>query len=145
MKLKPIFSVVALIAAMTLLAACGAGSPSESGSIEFTVTSTDDFKFEPAVLTVKAGQEVVLTYKNGGAVEHSFNLLKPDAELEHVLEETEEEHIHEELLLDIHEIEGGASETATFTAPTEPGDYTFACLVPGHAEAGEVGTLKVIP
>ncbi|HLA97731.1 MAG TPA: plastocyanin/azurin family copper-binding protein [Anaerolineales bacterium] len=145
MKPKPIFSITTLFIAFFLLAACGGGSPPESGPAELTVTGTDDFKFEPAELTVKAGQEVVLTYKNGGAVEHSFNLLKPDAVLEHVLEETEEEHIDEELLVDIHEIEGGASETATFTAPTEPGEYTFACLVPGHAQAGEVGTLKVVP
>lgn len=110
-----------------------------------TVTSTDEFKFDPAVLTVKAGSEVNLTFKNGSVVEHSFDLLNFDAEIEHVLGETEEEHIHEELLLDIHELEGGGSETVSFTAPTEPGDYTFACLLAGHAQAGEVGTMKVIP
>ena len=145
MKLKPILSLVALLVVVPFLSACGGGSSAGSGPAELTVTSTDDFKFEPAVLTVKTGTEVTLTFKNGGAVEHSFKLLKPDAELEHVLEETEEEHIDEELLVDIHEIEGGASETLTFTAPAEPGEYTFACLVPGHAQAGEVGMLNVVP
>lgn len=145
MNTKPIFVLFTMLVAVTFLAGCAGGSAKESGTAELTITSTDDFKFEPDELTVNAGQEVVLTFKNGGAVEHSFNLLKADAELDHVLEETDEEHIHEELLLDIHEVEGDASETVTFTAQTEPGDYTFACLVPGHAEAGEVGTLKVVP
>jgi len=145
MKLKSIISLIALFAVASFLSACGANSPAESNPAGLTLTSTDDFKFEPAVLTVKAGTEVALTFKNGGVVEHSFNLLKPDAELDHVLGETEEEHIHEELLFDIHEIEGGDSVNVSFTAPAEPGEYTFACLVAGHAQAGEVGTLRVTP
>lgn len=88
---------------------------------------------------------ILLTLIYSFCVEHSFNLLKLDAELDHVLGETEEEHIHEELLFDIHEIEGGDSESVSFTAPAEPGEYTFACLVAGHAQIGEVGTLKVTP
>jgi uncharacterized cupredoxin-like copper-binding protein len=28
---------------------------------------------------------------------------------------------------------------------TQPGDFKFACLIPGHFEAGMVGTIKVLP
>jgi uncharacterized cupredoxin-like copper-binding protein len=69
-------------------------------------------------------------------------ILKLGVDLEHAAEEDEEE-LHEELLLEIHEIAPGESTTETFTAPSEPGDYAFLCVVPGHAEAGMVGTLTV--
>ena len=38
-------------------------------------------------------------------------------------------------------IEGGQSNTITFTAP--PGTYTYLCTFPGHYAAGEKGTLVI--
>jgi uncharacterized cupredoxin-like copper-binding protein len=38
--------------------------------------------------------------------------------------------------------EPGASNHLSFT-PTKPGNYQFYCTVPGHKEAGMVGTLVV--
>jgi len=37
----------------------------------------------------------------------------------------------------------GETKAITFNAPTTPGEYTFRCDVPGHAEAGEVGVMVV--
>lgn len=45
--------------------------------------------------------------------------------------------IHTEMLGD------GESDTITFNAPDEPGEYTFICSFPGHYQAGMVGTLIV--
>ena len=143
MKAQKLFCVAALASIALALAACGGAAESESN--EITVVGNDDFTFAPATLTVTAGQEYVLTFQNVGSVEHTFNILNADAELEHVLEEIEEEHIHEELYLEFHAVGAGESATETFTAPTEPGDYVIVCLVPGHAEAGMVGTLTVTP
>ena len=39
---------------------------------------------------------------------------------------------------------GGGSGTLEFT-PTEPGEYEYYCTVPGHKEAGMLGTLVVEP
>jgi len=143
MKFKTLLTINALLLVGLLLAACGGGSDSQN---TFTITATDDFTYAPDRLTVKAGQEVTLTFNNEGPVEHSFNILKGDEELEHALEAAhEEEELHEELLLEIHETEPGASETKTFTTPTEPGDYTFFCSLPGHADEGLVGILTVTP
>lgn len=144
MKTHTRLFIAALFAVSFLLAACGGGGAAQTGPLNVTVTGTE-FAFDPATITVKAGQEVNLTFKNAGTVDHSLNILKKDAELEHVLEEEDEEHLHEELLFDIHEVAAGGSETETFTAPTEPGDYVIACLVAGHAGAGMVGTLTVTP
>jgi uncharacterized cupredoxin-like copper-binding protein len=133
-----------LIALALLLAACGGGEE-EAGNETVTVSVKDEFNFDPATITVAPGDTVDITFENTGSVEHSFYILKPDAELEHVLGEEDEEHLHEELLFDIHEIAPGESASESFTAPDEPGDYTIACLLPGHADAGMVGTLRVTP
>lgn len=140
-------SVLVLFMMLALaLVACGGGNEDASGdSNAVTVSAQDDFSFEPSTITVAAGETVEITLENRGSVEHSFNILKADAELEHVLQEEDEEHLHEELLFDIHETSAGESETETFTAPDVAGEYTFACLVPGHADAGMTGTLQVTP
>lgn len=146
MKVQPLFTLTALVIVALALAGCGGGGAAQSGSNEFTILGNDNFRFEPAIVTVKAGQQVKLTFKNAGTVEHSFAILKARADLNHIMEEAhDEEARHDELLLEIHELAAGASASETFTTPIEPGDYTFACLVPGHAQAGMVGTLKVIP
>lgn len=143
MKPKMIITVIVFLLA-GMLAGCAGGSDQVQSTV--TVSASDDFKFTPNTVTVKAGEEVTLIFKNDGSVEHSFNLLKADAEMEHVLEEAgDEEHMHEELIADVHELAGGESVTESFTAPAEPGDYVFFCSLPGHADAGEVGILKVIP
>jgi uncharacterized cupredoxin-like copper-binding protein len=143
MKIKPLLLFVTLSAIVLLLAACGGGE-TQTGAKEFTISVKDEFSFDPDNLTVKAGEEVKITFENTGSVAHSFNILKADADLEHIMEEEpDEEHLHEELIFDIHEVVSEASSSETFAAPSEPGEYTIFCSVPGHAQAGMVGTLKV--
>lgn len=136
----PLLMTLALV-----LVACGGGQEAGGDSGAIKVTVQDEFSFEPATISVATGESIDITFENTGSVEHSLYILKADAELEHVLEEEDEEHLHEELLFDIHEVAAGESSTATLTAPDSTGDYTIACLVPGHADAGMVGTLQVTP
>ena len=42
------------------------------------------------------------------------------------------------------EVQPGQSSTATFTAPTEPGEYSVTCGIEGHLEAGMNGKLTVV-
>jgi uncharacterized cupredoxin-like copper-binding protein len=143
---KLLFAVVVLAMSAFVLAACGGGG--EETSNEFEVNLVNEFSFDPDVITVKAGDTITVTFENNGTVDHNLNFVKPDAELDHLLEEIEEgagEHIDEELLTDMHSIEPGHTEVATFTAPSEPGEYSFLCTVPGHAEAGLMGTFVVEP
>lgn len=143
MKSKSLFLITMLTTLALLLAAC-AGSDGQSSANEFTVEVRDEFSFDPSTLTVQPGQEVTINFHNTGSVEHTFNVLKADASLDHVKEEIgNEEHLHEELLFDIHETAPGATESGSFTAPQAPGEYTIVCLVPGHADAGMVATLNV--
>ncbi len=146
MKNKNLTIIVLLTLSALLLAACS-GSESGASSNEFTITVANEFNFDPNLIIVTAGKTVTVTFNNSGTVNHTLNFLKPDADLDHLLEEIEEgagEHIDEELLTDMHAIEPGHSETVSFTAPSEPGEYSFICTIPGHAEAGMVGTIKVV-
>lgn len=136
---KVFLVLMSLLGLALFAAACSSQSQSD---IEVSVQ--DEFKFNPDTITVRAGQEVTITFNNTGAVEHSFNVLKAGEELDHVVEDIgDEEHLHEALLFDIHETAPGESESGTFTMPSEAGEYTIACLIPGHVEAGMVGTLEV--
>ncbi len=123
--------------------ACGGGGQTQN---QFDIGVKNEFQFDPATITVQPAQEVTITFNNNGSVEHSFSILKASATLDHVMEELgDEEHLHEELVMDIHDVQPGESSTVTFTTPSEPGEYTIACLVPGHVPAGMVGTLVVSP
>ncbi len=85
--------------------------------------TTANFQFDQAELRVKAGETVALPLTNRDPYAHSFDV---DAFDVHVLMLT------------------GEPSVARFT-PTEPGTYTFYCGVPGHQQAGMVGTLIVEP
>jgi uncharacterized cupredoxin-like copper-binding protein len=97
-------------------AATPAGTPAPSG---VTITARD-ILFEPKEVTIPANAPVVVTLPNEGAIPHNFSI--------------------EELSISVN-LPNGATEETTITAP--PGEYQYYCDVPGHKEAGMVGTLHV--
>jgi plastocyanin len=106
---------------MAVVVACGPAAP-ESTAIQ--VAMGDDFRFDPAVITVQVGQPVELEIASTGALEHNF--------------------ISDSLGVTSTNVQGGQSETLTFT-PGTPGEYEFYCKIAGHREAGMVGTIVVEP
>jgi mono/diheme cytochrome c family protein len=96
-------------------AAQAQATPAESP----TVTSVD-IKFEPAALTIPAGQDVVVNIPNTGALPHNFSI--------------------DELNISVDQPAGYTGEV-TINAPA--GTYTYYCNVPGHRAAGMEGTLTV--
>lgn len=80
-------------------------------------------KFDQTELRAKVGETVALRLDNRDAERHYFDIDE----------------------LDIHvPMPAGTSAVALFR-PTKPGTYTYYCQVPGHREAGMVGTLIVEP
>lgn len=159
MKPKNLILGIAVVIASFLFAAC-AGGKSNSG--EFNITVDNTFMFDPSALIVTAGQEITITFTNEASVEHTFNILNASANLDQLLDgdnheddaddhedgdddhgDDEEEELHSQVLLEMHEVKPGESSTKTFTAPSEPGVYVIFCSLPGHADAGMVGTLTV--
>lgn len=81
-------------------------------------------RFTPADLTVRAGQWTVLSFTNDDPV------------------------VHDWMVEDIPNLDAvarpGQTSTLRFVLDT-PGEYMVMCSIPGHAEAGMVGTLTVLP
>jgi len=113
-----------MVGTITVVAGGGAASPAAGGApagdAPTTVdVKTVDLKFEPAEFTVAAGVDVTVNLTNDGALPHDFTIDDPAVASE--------------------EIAGGASTTFTMNLPA--GTYDFYCSIPGHKEAGMVGTV----
>jgi glucose/arabinose dehydrogenase/plastocyanin len=80
-----------------------------------------DIAFQPAELTIAANTDVTINLPNQGALPHAFEI--PDQGIAS------------------EEVAGGGSTSVVVNLP--PGEYAFICPVPGHADAGMVGTLIV--
>lgn len=132
---KVLFFVLAVLA-FTLTACGGAAAPAYSNKIDVTL---NEFMFEPTDFAIPAGQEITLAAKNDGKVAHEFVIIKLGQEVTVPFDADDEDKVFWE-----HEVEPGATETITFTAPTEPGQYTVVCGISGHLEAGMTGKLVVV-
>jgi nitrite reductase (NO-forming) len=105
----------------------GGEAPAEGdgGEASGAPTSVDlnmvDIAFEPVDFTIAANTEVTLNLTNSGALPHAFQL--------------------EDGSVESSELPGGGTETLTLNLP--PGTYSYICPVPGHADAGMVGTITV--
>ena len=99
-----------------------ADAPAEAaGGGPIVMEMLDTLQFAPATLTIPANTDVVIDLRNVGAAPHSF-----------VVEGQE---------VNSGQYSGGQTGTVTVNLP--PGTYTYICDVPGHKEAGMVGTLTV--
>jgi uncharacterized cupredoxin-like copper-binding protein len=107
------------------------------------VTMRDTMRFEPAQIVVRQGDTVRLVVANAGKVLHEL-VIGTDKELaEHA--ELMKKHPgmeHDEPYM-AHVAAGKKGEV--LWQFTEAGTFKFACLIPGHFEAGMVGTIVVEP
>lgn len=121
----------------------------------FTVTGSDNMRFTPAILRVKAGDKVKVTLKAVSAMPkmamaHNFVLLKAGADATAVATASatarDTEFISPKSKAQIIAysglVGGGESVTVEFTAPAA-GKYQFICTFPAHFQGGMVGQLIV--
>jgi uncharacterized cupredoxin-like copper-binding protein len=105
------------------------------------VTMTDNMRFSPEVISLKQGDTVRLVVKNGGKMLHELVIgtkqeLDEHAELMAKFPNME----HDEPYM-THVAPGRKGEVIwTFN---RPGEFMFACLIPGHYQAGMVGRVNV--
>ncbi|MBI4761589.1 MAG: cupredoxin domain-containing protein [Chloroflexota bacterium] len=128
------FSLVGALVLSLVLAACSGGGASTTINVTMT-----DFKFEPMEFTVPAGQEITINAVNNGAVEHEFVIFKLGTNAGEKFGDEDEENIYWEV-----EVLPGQTTSATFTAPSAPGEYYVTCGIEGHLEAGMSGKLIVV-
>jgi plastocyanin len=111
-------AIGAIAVALLVVAAVGPGSaqPAPAGELALNASNT---AFQPATLTAPSGQ-VTVSLTNHDLFWHSFTIDQPAVNLD---------------------VPVGGARRVTFTLP--PGSYQFYCRVPGHRQAGMVGTLRV--
>jgi len=131
-----------LLAPGLAVAAC---TPSAEPA-EITIVASD-FAYTPSTLEVREGQPVNLRLQNDGSLEHDLSLAGLPIAEGSVAATPESghdmSHLHTDGALSVH-LSAQPRQTAivSFT-PTEPGSYRFICTIPGHQEAGMIGTLMV--
>jgi uncharacterized cupredoxin-like copper-binding protein len=116
------------------------GDPSKA-TRTIRVEMADTMRFTPADLTVKRGETVKLVATNKGQVLHELVLgtsdeLRKHAELMKRFPEMEHDEPH------MAHVKPGKSGAIVWQF-TKAGEFQFACLVPGHFEAGMVGKVTV--
>jgi uncharacterized cupredoxin-like copper-binding protein len=105
------------------------------------VRMTDKMRFTPDMIEVREGETVRLTHKNDGKILHEF-VLGTKKELDE----------HAALMLKFPTMEHdepymahvGAGKTGEIVWTfNRAGEFDFACLIPGHYQAGMVGKIRV--
>jgi nitrite reductase (NO-forming) len=131
---RPGFVMIGLLVATLVLSACSSSGATSATPVPEASPSSDAqqvmlkvgnaMSFDPASITVRAGQPVQLTLQNSGLMPHDFSLSDGVAQPVKIT------------------ASGGQSATGVFTVDT-PGTYSFVCSMPGHAEGGMRGTITV--
>ena len=97
--------------------------------------------FEPAVIEVKRGQQIRFVLMNDGTEDHEF-----------ILATQKENRKHAEQMKKFPEMEHddpNAKRLSPFNSTeilwkfTKRGEFEYACLIPGHLEAGMLGKVVV--
>ena len=120
-----------------------ASSPAQART-EIAVEASD-FAYQPASITVPAGEPVTITLNNVGKVEHDFVVEKINATDVSASDTGPAAHHMggQEADYDLHFFaRAGDTETLQFTA-LEAGTYEIFCTIEGHKAAGMVAELVV--
>lgn len=101
----------------------------------------DDMRFVPSALSVRKGETVRLRVSNRGKVLHELVIGTPQGLAQHAEQMRKQPHMaHDEPSM-VHVRPGGSGDIVWQF--TQAGSFQFACLIPGHFEAGMVGQLVV--
>jgi uncharacterized cupredoxin-like copper-binding protein len=105
------------------------------------VFMTDQMRFSPSEVAVRRGQTVRFVLINRGRLEHEFVLGTP----KHLAQHAEMMKAHPQMKHDdpgMAQVKPGASAEIVWQF-TNQGTFEYACLMPGHFEAGMVGRVRV--
>ena len=117
-----------------LLAGCQSSGPSTEIEVEMT-----DFAFTPNHFTVPTGEDITVNIAHHGIVVHEFIIMNPGTTAGDKFDEEDLPNVYT-----IVEVPPGHSQTFTFVAPSEPGEYQIVCGIAGHLESGMTATLSVV-
>lgn len=137
-----------VLAASAVIAGPGHGSspvgePGKAAQATRTVNvdMTDNMRFTPSEISVKQGETVRFVVKNSGAVKHELVLGTPEELKEHyamMLKMPGMEHADDNMV----SVAPGKTGEIVWRF-TKVGKVDFACLQPGHYDAGMKGLVNV--
>jgi len=120
-----------------------AGIPGHSTDVSRTikVLMGDNMRFSPSIINVQAGETIRFSVKNTGQLQHEFVIgntdeLKAHAQMMRKMPDMRHQEANQ-LSLDSGEM---GSIIWKFD---QAGSVDFACLIPGHWEAGMKGKVRV--
>ncbi|MDO9059636.1 MAG: cupredoxin family protein [Bradyrhizobium sp.] len=119
------------------------GNPKKpSRTVQVTMGESDGkMLFVPARIEVRKGEQIKFVLRNNGELEHEFVLASTADNLRHA--EAMKKNPNME-----HEEPNGREVDPKKTSEiiwkfTKAGEFEYACLIPGHREAGMIGTILV--
>ena len=102
---------------------------------------TDDMRFTPDRIDVKEGDTIRFVFRNNGKVMHEWVLGTKQQLEEHAAVMLKFPNMEHDEPYMAHVAPGKTGEIVwTFN---RPGEFDFACLIPGHFQAGMVGKVSV--
>jgi uncharacterized cupredoxin-like copper-binding protein len=106
------------------------------------IRMTDDMRFSPSHLEVRQGETLRLRAVNRGKVMHEIVIGTPEELNEHAEMMKKFPNMEHDEPYMAHVPPGQRGDIVwTFN---RPGEFEFACLIPGHFEAGMRGTIRVV-
>jgi len=107
------------------------------------VTMTDNMRFSPERIEVRQGETVRLVVKNAGKVLHELVIGTRQELDEHAAMMKKHPGMEHDEPYMAHVAAGKTGQMVwNFN---RAGDFEFACLIPGHYEAGMIGKIRVLP
>ncbi len=120
------------------------GIAGDAASVRRTIaiTMTDRMRFTPDRIEVKQGETIRFTQKNTGKIMHEFVIGTKQELDEHAALMVKFPNMEHDEPYMAHVGPGKAGQIIwTFN---RAGEFDFACLIPGHYQAGMVGRIRVI-
>jgi uncharacterized cupredoxin-like copper-binding protein len=133
-------STFAIAHAQTQTAFGIAGDPKKATKT-VTLEMSDDMRFTPAALTVAKDDTVRFVLVNKGATMHEMVLGTREDLAKHAAMMRQSPHMHHHDAWMTHVAPGSTGEIVWRF--NRAGSFAYACLVPGHFEAGMAGTIAV--
>jgi uncharacterized cupredoxin-like copper-binding protein len=121
----------------------GIAGDAKAVSRTIEVTMTDNMRFVPDFIEVRQGETLRLVHRNRGKLMHEFVLgTRKELDEHAAMMKRFPTMEHDEPYM-AHVAPGKTGEIVwTFN---RAGEFDFACLIPGHYDAGMVGKIKVVP
>lgn len=123
--------------------AWGIAGDAKAAKRTIELTMSDTMRFTPDVIRVRQGETVRIVLKNGGQVLHEMVMGTRQELEEHAALMARFPNMEHDEPYMAHVKPGARGEIVwTFN---RAGSFDFACLIPGHYQAGMVGKIEVTP